>query len=107
MNQFDDDLYRFAHSFSHQMARRFFQLHDVDFSEDAVKAVKGFPSDLGATNYVMVVRGAALGQEMLEPFVPNDNVYWRFELAARNPARPPSDAALPSVGFSLRPDTRR
>ena len=79
VNQFDDGLYRFAHSFSHQMARRFFQLHDVDFSEDAVKAVKGFPSDLGATNYVMVVRGAALGQEMPEPFVPNDNVYGRFE----------------------------
>lgn len=57
VNQFDDGLYRFAHSFSHQMTRRFFQLHDVDFSEDAVKAVKGFPSDLGATNYVMVVRG--------------------------------------------------
>ena len=79
VNQFDDGLYRFAHSFSHQMTRRFFQLHDVDFSEAAVKAVKGFPSDLGATNYVLIVRGAALGQEMPEPFVPNDNVYGRFE----------------------------
>lgn len=67
------------HGLSHQMARRFFQLYDVDFSDDAVKAVKDFPSDLGATNYVMVVRGAALGQETLEPFVPNDNVYGRFE----------------------------
>ncbi len=79
VNQFDDGLYRFAHSLSHQMARRFFQLHDVDFSEAAVKAVKGFPSDLGSPNYVMVVRGAALGQEMPEPFAPNENVYGRFE----------------------------
>lgn len=79
VNQFDDGLYRFAHSLSHQMTRRFFQLHDVDFSEAAVKAVKGFPSDLRATNYVMVVRGAALGQGLPELFVPNDNVYGRFE----------------------------
>jgi len=79
VNQFDDGLYRFAHSLSHQMTRRFFQLHDVDFSEAAVKAVKGFPSDLDATNFVMVVRSAALGQEMPEPFVPNDNMYGRFE----------------------------
>lgn len=75
VNQFDDGLYRFAHSLSFQMARRFFQLHDLDFSEAAVSAVKGFPSELGATNYVMVVRAAVLGQELPEAFFPNENVY--------------------------------
>jgi len=79
VNQFDDGLYRFAHSLSHQFARRFFQLHDVDFSEAAVQAVKGFPSDLGAPNFVMIVRAAVLGQELPEAFTPNDNVYGRFE----------------------------
>lgn len=79
VNQFDDGLYRFAHSLSHQFARRFFQLHDLDFSEPAVQAVKGFPTDLGAPNFVMVVRAAVLGQELPGPFVPSDNVYGRFE----------------------------
>lgn len=79
VNQFDDGLYRFAHSLSYQFVRRFFQLHDLDFSEAAVQAVKGFPSDLGAPNFVMVVRAAVLGQELPEGFVPSDNVYGRFE----------------------------
>jgi hypothetical protein len=79
VNQFDDGLYRFAHSLSFQIARRFFQLHDVDFREAAVQAVKGFPSDLGSPNYVMIVRAAVLGQELPEAFSPNDNVYGRFE----------------------------
>ncbi|PWB47239.1 MAG: hypothetical protein C3F12_04485 [Candidatus Methylomirabilota bacterium] len=79
VNQFDDGLYRFAHSLSYQFTRRFFHLHDLDFSEAAVQAVKGFPGDLGAPSFVMVVRAAVLGQELPEPFVPNDNVYGRFE----------------------------
>jgi len=79
LNQFDDGLYRFAHALSFQIARRFFQLHDVDFREAAVQAVKGFPGDLASPNYVMIVRAAAIGQELPEPFTPNDNVYGRFE----------------------------
>jgi len=79
INQFDDGLYRFAHSLSYQIARRYFQLHDVDFREAAVQAVKGFPSDLGSPNYVMIVRAAALGQVMPEPFSPNDNLFARLE----------------------------
>lgn len=79
VNQYDDGLYRFAHSLSFQIARRFFQLHDVDFREAAVQAVKGFPSDLGSPNFVMIVRAAALGQDLPEALSPNDNVYGRFE----------------------------
>jgi hypothetical protein len=79
VNQFDDGLYRFAHSLSFQFARRFFQLHDLDFREAAVQAVKGFPTELGAPNVVMVVRAAVLGQELPEAFTPNQDVYGRFE----------------------------
>lgn len=79
VKQFDDGLYRFANSFSNQMVRRFFRLHDVDFSKQAVEAVKGFPAELGSPNYVMVVRVAALGQSMPEPTGLNDNVYRMIE----------------------------
>lgn len=86
VNQYDDGLYRFAHSFSFQLTQRFFQLHDVDFSEAAVSAVKGFPAELSARddalrspNVVMVVTAAVLGQPLPERFAPNDNVYGRLE----------------------------
>ena len=79
VNQYDDTLYRFCHSLSHQISRRYFHLHDLDFSETAIKAVKGFPSELGSPNVIMVVRVAVLGQELPEDFSPNDNVYSTIE----------------------------
>ena len=81
LNQFDDSLYRFAHSLVHQFTRRFFQLHDLDFTDAAVQAVKGFPSTLGAFNVILVIRAAVLGQDLPEAFVPNDNLYGRLENA--------------------------
>jgi hypothetical protein len=83
INQYDDGLYRFAHALSFQIARRFFMLHDVDFTHAAVETVKGFPPTLvrrgdddgHPPNYVMVVRAAALGQSLPEPFAPNANLY--------------------------------
>jgi hypothetical protein len=75
VNQYDDTLYRFCHSFSHQFTRRYFNLHDLDFTDQAVRAVQGFPSELGSPNVIMVVRAAPLGQELPEGFRPNDNTY--------------------------------
>jgi len=72
INHFDDTLYRFAHSFSHQLCRRYFCLHDLDFSEPAIRSVKGFPSDLGSPNIVLVVRIAGEDQELPEPFAPQE-----------------------------------
>ncbi len=73
VNQYDDTLYRFAFSLSHQLTRRYFHLHDLDFTETAIKAVKGFPGELGSPNIIMVVRAAPRGQELPEDFRPNDN----------------------------------
>lgn len=75
VNQYDDTLYRFAHSLSQQFTRRYFHLHDLDFTESAIKAVKGFPSELGSPNIVMVVRVAPQGQELPEDFHPSENRY--------------------------------
>jgi hypothetical protein len=75
VNQYDDTLYRFCSSFSRQFTRRYFQMHDLDFTKEAVDAVKGFPGELGSPNIVMVVRIAAQGQELPEGFLPNDNTY--------------------------------
>lgn len=79
VNQYDDTLYRFSHSLAYQLRERYFQLHDLDFSEAAVRAVKGFPGTLGSPNYIMAVRIAPLGSELPEPFSPNDNLYGRVE----------------------------
>lgn len=75
LNQYDDTLYRFSHSLAFQLRRRYFQLHDLDFSEKAVRAVKGFPTDLGSPRYLMVVRMAPVGSELPESFSPNENSY--------------------------------
>jgi hypothetical protein len=75
VNQYDDSLYRFCHSLSHQFSRRYFNLHDLDFTDRAVQAVKGFASDLDSPNIVMVIRAAPVGQELPEEFHPNDNRY--------------------------------
>ena len=77
INHYDDSLYRFCHSISHQFTRRYFNLHDLDFSESAVNAVKGFPSDLGSPNFVMIIRSAIQGQELPEPH--RMNLYGDFE----------------------------
>lgn len=79
VNRYDDTLYRFAHSFSNQLCRRYFQLHDLDFSDAAVAAVKGFPGDLGSPNYVMIIRIAPQGQDLPEEYRPNDNIYGSME----------------------------
>ncbi len=79
LNQYDDGLYRFCTSPSRQFTRRFFNLHDLDFGESAVQAVKGFPGDLGSPNYVMVIRAATIGQELPERFVPNENLFGSLE----------------------------
>lgn len=81
VNQFDDGLYRFAHSLSHQFTRRYLQLHDLDFSDVAVQAVKGFPGTLDSPNFILIIRAAVLGQELPDALVPNDNLYGRLENA--------------------------
>jgi hypothetical protein len=71
VNQYDDTLYRFCHSFSHQFTRRYFRLHDLDSSDQAISAVKGFPS--------AYVRAAPQGQELPEGIHPNDKAYETIE----------------------------
>jgi len=75
VNQYDDTLYRFAFSLSHQLTRRYFHLHDLDFTETAINAIKGFASELGSPNIIMVVRAAPRGQELPEDFRPNENQF--------------------------------
>lgn|ERR1700731_104872 len=79
VNQYDDTLYRFAHSLSQQFTRRYFHLHDLDFSEPAIRAVKGFPTELGSPNIIIVVRAAPQGQDLPEEFRPNENLFSTFE----------------------------
>lgn len=78
IGQFDDSLYRFCYSFPQQFTRRYFNLLDLDFSEKAIQAVKGFPGSLGSPNIVMVIR-IAEGAARSEEFQPNDNLYQRLE----------------------------
>jgi hypothetical protein len=73
VNVYDDTLYRFCHSFSHQFSRRYFHLHDLDFTKQAVRAVKGFPGKLPAPNFIMVIRGAPAGKDLPEEFRPDQN----------------------------------
>lgn len=79
INQYDDGLYRFCFSLSYQFTRRYFNLHDLDFREKAIQAVKGCPSDLGAPNYLMVVRASPKGKELPESYQPNENTYEKIE----------------------------
>jgi hypothetical protein len=79
VNQYDDTLYRFASSFSYQFCYRYLNLHDLDFSETAIRAVKGFPEELGSPSIVMIIRAAPQGQELPEGFRPNDNLYGPLE----------------------------
>lgn len=79
INQYDDTLYRFCHSLAHQFTRRYFNLHDLDFTEAAIKAVKGFPTDLGSPNIIMVIRVAPQGQKLPEEFRPSENRYGIIE----------------------------
>lgn len=74
-SQFDDTLYRFCYSFSHQICRRYLSLHDLDFSESAITAVKEFPAELGGTNHLLVIRAASIGQELPEECRPTENLY--------------------------------
>ena len=58
-------------------------MRDLDFSNSAVKAVKGFPSEIGSPNYVMVIRVMPqnLGKpdgENTEGLI-NSNIYSRIE----------------------------
>lgn len=79
INQYDDTLYRFCHSLAHQFSRRYFHLHDLDFSQSAIQTVKGFPTDLGSPNIIMVIRAAVRGQELPEEFRPSDDRYGSIE----------------------------
>jgi hypothetical protein len=79
VNQYDETLYQLSYSLSHQFSRRYFNLHDLDFSHAAVCAVKGFPGTLGGSNYIMVIRASIVGQELPEGIRPNDNLYGPFE----------------------------
>lgn len=83
INHYDDSLYQFCNSLSSQIARRYFQMRDLDFSNSAVKAVKGFPSEIGSPNYVMVIRVmpqnlGKLDGENTEGLI-NSNMYSRIE----------------------------
>lgn len=64
INQFDDELYRYCYSLAHQFVYRYFHLHDLDFSDAAIDAVKGFSKTLGSPNIVMVVGVATEGKEL-------------------------------------------
>jgi hypothetical protein len=75
INRYDDTLYRFCHSLSYQFSQRYFNLHDLDFRSNPIKAVKGFAAELDSPNIVMVVRAAAHGQELPESFRPNENIF--------------------------------
>lgn len=81
VNQFDDELYRFAHSLPHQFTRRYLQLHDLDFADATIRIVKGFPATVGSPNFVLVLRAAVLGQELPDVTAPNENLYGRVETA--------------------------
>lgn len=75
ISHYDDSLYPFCHSLSYQFLQRYFRLHDLDFRQSAVNAVKGFPTDLGTPNYVMVIRMAVMGQNLPEEYRPSDNLF--------------------------------
>jgi hypothetical protein len=79
VNQYDDTLYRLCHSLSHQFSRRYFHLHDLDFSQQAIQAVKGFPANIGSPNILMIIRAAPEGRELPEPFRPRDDLYGGIE----------------------------
>ena len=79
LNQYDDSLYSYCHSFAFQVCQRYFVLHDLDFTKRAVDAVKGFCSSFGAPRYIMALRMTPSGQELPEPFKPNDNSYGTLE----------------------------
>lgn len=91
LNQYDDSLYQFTHSLAHQLRRRYFRLHDLDFSPVAIQAVKGFPSMISrrddstgsdgtsGPNYIMSIRITPDGAEPPEPFAPNSDVYGLME----------------------------
>ena len=63
VDRYDHNLYPFCYSLSYQFAHRFFQLHDLDFSSDAIAAVKGVPGGYDFPNIVMVLRVASSGME--------------------------------------------
>jgi len=79
IKRYDDTLYRFCYSLSHQFVHRYFQLHDLDFSSRAIKAVKGFPATVGSPSILMVVRSAPVGRELPDPFRPNGDLYAGLE----------------------------
>lgn len=66
INQYDDTLYRFCHAVSHQFTRRYFHMHDLDFRDSAIQAIKSYPSKVGSPNVVMVLRLGPIGQELPE-----------------------------------------
>lgn len=79
INKYDVGLYRFCCALSQQFTRRFFNLHDLDFKELAIKTVSGFPGTVGSPRVILVIQAAGLGQELPEPIVPDKETYGEFE----------------------------
>jgi hypothetical protein len=60
----DRSLYDFACSPSFQFAHRYFQCLDLDFSKDAISAIKGFPGKIGRPAHIITIQVAAAGREL-------------------------------------------
>ena len=60
----DTSLYEFASSPSFQLAHRYLSCFDLEFSQQAIDAVRGMPTSIGQPNYIMKVRIARNGQEL-------------------------------------------
>jgi len=67
----DVSLYDLACSPSFQFVHRYFNCLDLEFSRDAIDAVRGFPKKLGQPNYILKIRLAPLDHEL--PRMPDVN----------------------------------
>jgi len=75
----DTILYRFAFSLSHQLTSRYFQMQDLDFSDTAINAVKGFPGTQGGPRVVLVIKICPPGKEFSKESGPHHETYQRIE----------------------------
>jgi hypothetical protein len=57
-------LYDFACSPSFQFAHRYFQCLDLDFSKNAISAIKGFPTKIGRPAHILSIQITAAGREL-------------------------------------------
>jgi hypothetical protein len=75
VGKYDDSLYRFCHSFGHQLTRRFIQMRDLDFSKALIDVVKGFPGKIGAPRHIMVIQISPAGKGIPEKVIPSPERY--------------------------------